>query len=86
VRRSSHFLPRGPVDETLIRHGAHRSQVGDYATVTWLRGDRVVMVASALPADRLDALLALSADGVADAMAAAAPGPGLGADVIAPRA
>ncbi len=49
--------PRGNVDESLLQHGPHRAQVGAYATVTWLRGDHIVMVASKLPADQLERTL-----------------------------
>lgn len=50
-------LARGPVEESLIRSGAHRQRVGEYATVTWLEDDKVVMVASKLPASELNDVL-----------------------------
>lgn len=55
-------MPRGHVDETPLRRGAHREQVGSYATVTWLRNDLVVMVASKLPAGELDKVLVRNSD------------------------
>jgi len=54
-------VPRGGMDESLIRSGVHRQQVGKYATVTWLRDDIVVMVASKLSPGELEKVFA---DGV----------------------
>lgn len=48
---------RGGVDEALIQHGPHRVQVGAFATVTWMRGEHIVMVASKMPADQLERAL-----------------------------
>lgn len=54
-------VPRGGLDEALIRNRIHREQVGKYATVTWLRDDIVVMVASKLSPMELEKVFA---DGV----------------------
>jgi hypothetical protein len=51
-------LPRGGVDESLITNSVHREQVREFATVTWLREDIVVMVASKLTAEQLENVFA----------------------------
>jgi hypothetical protein len=48
---------RGRLDEGLLQHGPHRAQVGAFSSVTWLRGNVVVMVASKLPAEQLERTL-----------------------------
>jgi hypothetical protein len=48
---------RGAFDDASLRHGPRRGQVGGFSTVTWLRGDLVVMVASKLPAEQLERTL-----------------------------
>jgi hypothetical protein len=48
---------RNDVDTSELQRGPHRAQVGAFATVTWLRGDLVVMVASKLPAEELERTL-----------------------------
>jgi hypothetical protein len=51
-------VPRGGIDEALVRNRVHRELVGKYATVTWLRDDNIVMVASLLPAPELEKVFA----------------------------
>ncbi|BET69220.1 hypothetical protein ASA1KI_41380 [Opitutales bacterium ASA1] len=51
-------VPRGTADETLIGARAHRALVGEFATVTWIQGDLVAFVASKMPAERLETMLA----------------------------
>lgn len=54
-----HLFVGSPVDlDTATLHGGpQHGQIGAFATVTWLQGDLVVMVASKLPADQLDRML-----------------------------
>lgn len=61
-------VPRGTADEALLAAGPHREQIGDFATVSWVQGDLVAMVASKMPAAQLD--------GIITRAVAAAPGPG----------
>ena len=46
-------LPRGVADESLLRVRAHSQHIAGFATITWLQGDLIRMVASRMPADRL---------------------------------
>jgi hypothetical protein len=48
---------RGACDDAALQSGPRRAQVGGFSTVTWLRGDLVVMVASKLPAEQLERTL-----------------------------
>lgn len=49
---------RDGLDTAQLGGSALRMQVGDYATATWLQGDRIIMVASRLPAEALERMLA----------------------------
>lgn len=51
-------VPRGTADESSLASGPARGRVGPFATVSWIQGDLVALVASKMPADQLDALLA----------------------------
>jgi len=53
-------MPRGAVDESLVKAGIYRAQVGDFATVSWLQRDLVVMVAAQMPAAELEGVLSLN--------------------------
>lgn len=46
-------VPRGVAGEELLRSGVLPAQVGEFATLTWVRDDRILMVASKMPAERL---------------------------------
>lgn len=50
-------VPRGTAEETPLVRGALRTAVGEFSTVTWIEGDLIAMVASRMPAPRLDALV-----------------------------
>lgn len=51
-------MPRGTADEALLAAGPHRTFVGEFATVTWIQGDLVALVASKMTAERLESILA----------------------------
>jgi hypothetical protein len=51
-------VPRGTANEALLAAGPHRAFLGEFATVTWIQGDLVALVASKMTAERLDGLLA----------------------------
>lgn len=51
-------MPRGTVDESTLATGPVHGRIGPFATVSWIQGDLVALVASKMPAEKLDALVA----------------------------
>ncbi len=69
-------VARGVADESTLARGPAREQVGEFASITWMRDDRIVLVASPMPAAELEGVFAA---GLAGRGADATPAVVLGA-------